>query len=325
MSNGNRFWGQRTETRHLVIGAGASLAECKAANLPEEACLPVISSFARKLWSDYNPAVVLLAYLQESGIDVPAGADVRDIFFNLELTQPTKFNVELFFAYLWNKRERFPGEWENLAYHGILNPMVFMLSQGLWKHQGSIVDAPLKLSPKVAKKLNGGDLVLDLNYDTLFEIGAKQAGKKIIFLPNTPSPSDIRIAKPHGSFNLVVNLDKKTFTFGELDWPGTPQPADGSCNYLGFVPPRLHKNFADHPVAHMIVEKIRDLKPKTLTFWGIGFTTSDADLTKLYRDWSATASTIEVINPDKTIAAKLEGAFGKAVIHYPDVEDWLKT
>jgi hypothetical protein len=312
-------------TRHLVIGAGASFAECKAANVAEELCLPLIGSFARKLWKEFNPAFVLRAYLQENGIDVPDGADVRDIFFNLELTRSTEFNIELFIAYLWSKREQFPGEWEKLAYHGIQIPMVLMLSQGLWKHQGSIVEAPLKLSPKVAQKLNGGDLVLDLNYDTLFEIGATQAGKSIVFLPNTSSLADIRIAKPHGSFNLIVNSEKRSFAFGKLEWPGTPQPADGSRNYLGFVPPRLNKNFIDHPVAHMIVETMRHLRPRSLTFWGVGFTTSDADLTKLYRDWSATASTIEVINPDKTIATKLERAFGKPVIHYPDLEDWLKS
>jgi hypothetical protein len=201
--------------------------------------------------------------------------------------------------------------------------MVFMLSQGLWKHEGSIVEAPLRLSPKVANKLNGGDLVLDLNYDTLFEIGAVQAGKSTVFLPNSPSPADIRIAKPHGSFNLVVNLERKSFTFGGLDWPGNPQPADGSSNYLGFVPPRLNKNYSEHPVAHTIVERIRGLKPRVLTFWGIGFTTSDADLAKLYRDWSLTASMIEVINPDSAIATKLESAFNKRVLHYPDINDWL--
>jgi hypothetical protein len=75
----------------------------------------------------------------------------------------------------------------------------------------------------------------------------------------------------------------------------------------------------------MIVETIRNLEPSSLTFWGIGFTSSDADLTKLYRDWSSTASTIEVINPDKTIATRLQSTFGKSVIHYPDVEDWLKS
>jgi hypothetical protein len=48
-------------TRHLVIGAGASFAECKAASLPDEFCLPLIGNFARKLWKDYNPVVVLRA------------------------------------------------------------------------------------------------------------------------------------------------------------------------------------------------------------------------------------------------------------------------
>lgn len=311
-------------TRHLVIGAGASFAECKAAGLPDELCLPLIGSFARKLWKDFNPAFVLHSYLKENGVDVPDGGDVRDIFFNLERTRSAEFNTEIFFAYLWNNRERFPGEWENLAHHGILNPMIFILSQGLWNFQGSILDTPLKLSPKVARRLNGGDLVLDLNYDTLFEIGATQAGKNIVFLPNEPLPTDVRIAKPHGSFNLVVRAGK-SFTFGGLDWPGNPQPGDGSRNYVGFVPPRLNKKFSDHPVARTVVETIRGLRPTSLTFWGIGFTISDADLSKLYEDWSSVARTIEVINPDKSIATRLEGVLGKPVIHYSDVEDWLKS
>lgn len=310
-------------SRHLVVGAGASYSECKAAGLVEEICLPLISNFSRKMWSDYNPVVFLSAYLNASSIAVPANGDARAVFFELERTQPSKFNVELFFEFAWNERERFPGEWENLTMHGILNPLVFLLSQGLWSK--GIADAPLKLSPKVAGKLNGGDVVLDLNYDTLFEIGAEQAGKKIAFLPNLAPADAVWIAKPHGSLNMVVNIEKRSFAFGKLDWPGSPQPANGARNYAGFIPPRFNKRFSDHPAAGMILRSIWNLAPTVVTFWGVGFTKSDADLAELYARWCNTCQTIEVINPDHNVSNTLKVEFGNKVRHFDSVEGWFAS
>ena len=308
-------------SRHLVVGAGASYSECRAANLADSLCLPLISNFSRKMWSDYNPAAFLSAYLNANGIAVPANGDAREMFFELERTRPSEFNIELFFEFAWNERERFPGEWENLTMHGILNPLVFLLSQGLWSK--GITDAPLKLSPIVAEKLDGGDVVLDLNYDTLFEIGAKQAGKKITFLPNLPPADALWIAKPHGSINMVVDVQNHSFTFGRLDWPGSPQPANGARNYAGFIPPRFNKRFSDHPAAGIILEPIWNLTPAVVTFWGVGFTKSDADLAELYARWCSVCQTIEVINPDHNVSNTLKSEFGDKVYHYDGVEGWL--
>lgn len=308
-------------TRHLIVGAGASYAECRAANLAENLCLPLISNFSRKMWSDYNPAAFLSAYLNRGGIVIPAHCDAREVFYELESTRSSEFNIELFFEFAWNERERFPGEWENLTMHGILSPLVFMLSQGLWSK--SIVDAPLQLSPKVAAGLNNDDVVLDLNYDTLFEIGAEQAGKTITFLPNRPPSDAIWIAKPHGSINMVVDMEKGSFAFGKLDWPGSPQPASGARNYAGFIPPQFNKKFSDHPAAGMILKPILDLKPTVVTFWGVGFTKSDADLADLYSRWCNASQSIEVINPDQNVANTLRSEFGDKVHHFGSVEGWL--
>jgi hypothetical protein len=315
------LYGEHSMSRHLVVGAGAIYGECKAADLPEHLCLPLISNFSQKMWSDYNPAVFLNAYLNVNGIAIPANGDAREVFLELERTRPSEFNIELFFEFAWNERERFPGEWQNLTMHGILNPLIFLLSQGLWSK--GVADAPLKLSPAIAGKLNGGDVVLDLNYDTLFEIGAEQAGKKITFLPNPPPADSLWIAKPHGSFNMVVDIENRCFAFGELDWPGSPQPANGAKNYAGFIPPRFNKRFGDHPAAGIILKPIWDLAPTVVTFWGVGFTKSDADLAALYTRWCNVCQTIEVINPDLNISKTLKSEFGDKVCHFDGVEGWL--
>jgi hypothetical protein len=303
--------------RLLVVGAGASFAETQAARLPDELCLPLMSNFAQKMWRDFNPVVLLTRFLKQRGIQV--GTDPREVFFALELTRTTEFNVELFFEFAHAARTEFSQEWRDLLYHGLLNPLIFILARGLWKD--SIVACPLRLAPRIASKLLPGDAVLDLNYDTLFEIGAVQAGHDIVFLPNEVPRWSLAIAKPHGSLNMIVNEERRSFAFGKLDWPGSPQPADGSANYIGFLPPRLNKNYATNPAATMILEPLRGARPNVLTFWGVGFKVSDQDLVELYRSWSSSAEVIEVINPDARVADYATAHFGR-VVHYVDVEEW---
>lgn len=304
--------------RLLVVGAGASYAETRAAGLPEELCLPLMTNFAKKMWNDFNPVVLLTLYLKQCGIAVPS--DPRDLFLELETSRTKNINAEFFFEFSYAHRSRFPQEWSDLLYHGILNPLIFVLARGLWKD--GIVDCKLSLSPRVASVLQPGDAVLDLNYDTLFEIGATQAGHDVVFLPNKMGDRSIAIAKPHGSLNLVVNEARRSFTFGKLDWPGSPQPADGSASFLGFVPPRLNKGYATNPVAGMILAPLREARPNVLTFWGVGFTASDYDLNELYQRWSSGAKGIEIINPSADVARQALEQFGRAN-HFADVGEWL--
>lgn len=305
-------------SRHLIVGAGASYAEAEAAGLPENLRPPLISNFALKMWDDYNPAIVLSAYLESCGEH--SSGDPRCHFFELERNKPTEYNIERFFEFAWQAKDRYPGEWENLLLHGILNPLILMFSRGLWKD--GITDAALKLSPSVAAELIAGDVVLDLNYDTLFEIGAFQSGHELTFVPNTPTDRSLLIAKPHGSVNLVVNTEKRSFRFGTLDWPGTPQPADGSANFLGFIPPRQNKNYSEHPIAKMILQPLLSMRPHAVTFWGVGFTNSDVDLVAVYAAWCQSVKTIEVINPDQRVADLISRNFGRAVVHFDTVANW---
>jgi len=304
--------------RLLIVGAGASYSEGQHAGLPEELCPPLIRNFARRLWSDYNPHVLLTAYLKEQG-DNP-GDDPRELFLHLELDDTARVNVERFFEFAWKNRNKYAGEWENLLYHGILNPLVFLLSQGLWEK--GPMGQPMVVAQSVAKHLKAGDGVINLNYDTIFEVGAVQVGHDLVFLPNKPESSKLMISKPHGSINLIVDLERNSFAFGKLDWPGLPQPSNGRRNYPGFVPPRYNKSYAQHPVAYTIVEASRFLSPRMLTFWGVGLTDSDSDLLELYRRWCSEAERVEFINPNIAAAERARALLGVPISHFFRIEEW---
>jgi len=304
--------------RLLVIGAGASYSEGERAGLPDELRPPLIKDFAKRLWSDYNPHYLLTAYLTEQGY--APGEDPRDLFFKLEASETEQVNVERFFEYAWVNQDKFPGEWENLLYHGILNPLIFLLSQGLWAK--GLLESPMHTAQFVAKHLQPGDAVINLNYETIFEIGATQVGHELIFLPNKPSMSKLLISKPHGSINLVVDTAKQRFVFGKLDWPGSPQPADGSRNFIGIVPPRLDKTYTQHPVASAILQVTCALKPHILTFWGVGLTVSDKDLLDLYKMWAQKVEKVELINPSVTVVERAQELLGVKVSHFLTIELW---
>ena len=51
--------------------------------------------------------------------------------------------------------------------------------------------------------------------------------------------------------NMVRRAERDGFTFGQPGWLGSPDPPEGRA-YLGFVPPRLHKTYEQHPIAMMM-------------------------------------------------------------------------
>jgi hypothetical protein len=204
--------------RLLVVGAGASYAEVERAGLPPQLRPPLMKDFAEKMWRDYNPHFLLSAFLRDLGHD--PGADASQCFMALEKLQTPHVNVERFFEYAYNHRgfvvpghEHFQpaSEYENLLLHGILNPLVFLLVDGLLKH--GVESTPLPLSRTIAGHLRPGDAVLNLNYDTIFELGAEQAGHELVFVPNKPMKTSLTVSKPHGSMNLFVNSDQRKFRF----------------------------------------------------------------------------------------------------------------
>jgi hypothetical protein len=90
----------------------------------------------------------------------------------------------------------------------------------------------LELTKSVATKYGSGDLVLNLNYDTVFEIALNQLVRPFVYAPK-PKEDELVVCKPHGSINLVTN--ETTFAFGQPEWWGIPEP-QGFRSFLGFVP-----------------------------------------------------------------------------------------
>jgi hypothetical protein len=160
---------------------------------------------------------------------------------------------------------------------------------------------------------------MNLNYDTVFEIGLRQIGHPFSYAPNRPSDRDLIVCKPHGSLNLVS--DGHGGAFGEPDLVYFLPPA-GLQRFAGLVPPRLDKRYDQHPIAKAILAGAVDRRPTTLTFWGIGLTESDGDLLSLYRGWASAAHSVEVINPDPEVAANARTLFSCPVRAYANLDTW---
>jgi hypothetical protein len=159
----------------------------------------------------------------------------------------------------------------------------------------------LEAGKLVSGRLEDGDLALSLNYDPMFEIAAIQQGHQLTYVPHRVSRKSILVAKPHGSFNLLA--DEKSSRFAHPDCIGpVTSSADNFRSYRAIVPPRFNKQYAQHPIARIIINGIVSLRPYIMTFWGVGLTDSDTDLLDLYRKWIASTSDTEVINPDAAVA-----------------------
>ncbi len=333
--------------RHLIIGAGATLAEALDQGCPPEIHPPLISDFARKTWMNYSPHPVLEAYLRELGY-AELGDDPRELFYRLEKEGTT--NIERFLEFAWINRNRTwtpdcanvppgvisgfrifeagdssvqvpsdagGGFWENLLYHGVGSPLQFLMLQCFYENGRGWKD--FALSKRITAVLAPGDLVLNLNYDTVFELALRQMNRSFTYCPNVPKSDEMLVCKPHGSLNMVSN--EEHFTFGQPEWLGMPQP-QGYQSYSGLIPPRMNKNYSQHPIAHMILEPVIARAPEQLTIWGVGLTESDVDLTNLYRAWASHARQIEVINPLREVADRVRALTSCDVLYFSSVIEW---
>lgn len=341
--------------RILVVGAGASVAEGLALGLSIDQCPPLISNFARKLWSEYNPHPILDRYLESNGYDVE-DRDGRSLFYELEESPATrgKINIERFFEFAWRHRNKDwstdldaagnlpkdyisgfniasgsnsgpqprPSGWQDLLLHGLGGPLQFNIISHF--HENGVGWRQLLLGQSVARLLNPGDAVLNLNYDTLFELALKQSKTQFAYSPNQIRPSEITICKPHGSLSLAVYEHPARFAFSEPDWLGVPAPP-GCISFSGLLPPRFNKSYAHLPIAKTILAPLTGAQPDILSFWGVGFTSSDVSLLEAYRNWARTCEAIEIINPDANVAKTAEDLLYSSTTHYPDVQSWLRS
>jgi hypothetical protein len=309
--------------RILIIGAGASIEEAIRVNAPHEYYPPTMVNFAKKLW-DSPPLQFtnywLPLYLQENGIE--SGSDPTKTFITLEQDSNNHINMERLFEYCWNNKGKlFEDDWQNLVYHGITTPLDFVLAQAFFVNGKGL--KRLEAGPLVAKRLEDGDLVLNLNYDTLFEIGLDQDGRTFTYVPHKFTGSGVLVAKPHGSMNLLA--DDKQLAFAQADCIGAvPSSENKMRNYNSIVPPRFNKEYTQHPIAELIIKAIDQYRPTVLTYWGVGLTDSDTDLLRLYKNWAVSTQKVEVINPDKEVANIIEKTLNKNTTSYKSLDDWLR-
>lgn len=146
-------------------------------------------------------------------------------------------------------------------------------------------------------------------------------GIPICYSPNMPTSEKILVAKPHGSLNMVMN--NAHFKFGQPGWLGLPQ-TPGFSSYSGILPPRLNKEYSQHPIAKIILAPLKKRKPDSIIMWGVGLTESDVDLVSLYKQWAESADTIDVINPSKKVANKVENLCNSPVSHFSSLADWTQ-
>jgi hypothetical protein len=333
--------------KHLVIGAGATFAEALELGVPAEQCPPLIRDFARKTWWNYSPYPLLPAFLRGLGYE-DIGNDSRELFYRLE--HDGVASIESFLEFAWmnrhdvnflNQSDLPPGYisglrlvdsaagdveplgdagdefWSNLLWHGIGSPLQLMMYMCFFENGVGWKD--FKLSKQVADKFLATDLVLNLNYDTVFELALDQMGKSFCYCPVKDSDEKLLVCKPHGSLNLVTNEDG--FEFGSPEWLGMPQPP-GYLSYSGIIPPRLNKDYSQHPVAATILGWIKDRKPEKVVMWGVGLTESDKDLMGLYAGWLTNSKVLEIINPSVDVANKAASIFNISVRHYLSVDEW---
>jgi len=115
--------------------------------------------------------------------------------------------------------------------------------------------------------------------------------------------------------------NEEYFTFGQPEWLGMPQPP-GYRSYSGLIPPRLNKNYSQHPIARMILEPAITRAPDEIVMWGVGLTESDVDLIELYKAWASAARQVQVINPAQDVAKRVQTLLSCKVVHFSSVAEW---
>ncbi|WP_431322548.1 hypothetical protein [Rhizobium sp. YTU87027] len=309
--------------RHLVVGAGASVAQASELGVPKEFWPPTMANFARKTWANYAPWPFLQAFLQYKGVTLAADSDPREDFYVLE--QNGNANIEQFIEFAWSIKDNLPSEWHG-AWNGFMrfgigDPIALLINQGFQKHGIDFVDLPV--TRRMLSRFTSDDLILSLNYDTLVEIGLQQNETNFTYLPNVTPAMNIPVCKPHGSLNMA--FDENGFSFGDpRNLFPLFQTGDPRLPYVGLIPPRLNKTYEQTPMARKMLLPVESRAPQSIVMWGIGMTESDIDLNEIYRGWAKKAEFVDVINPDPKVAPLIETVIGLPVRRFAAADEWLQ-
>lgn len=330
--------------RLLIVGAGATIEEClQSGNYSNdlEKSFPVIGNFCKKLFQP-DSHVLLYAtasYLEAHSIqfdskmlnlkegDTWTGNDAISspigTFLRLESSMPEAHNIERLCEYVWQTFGNSKEIWDEFIYSGIY----FKLFAIFTEQFGMGLGVPMLAGNQVANLLEVGDKVINLNYDIAFDLALKQVHKPICYAPDYRHDA-ISVLKPHGSMNFYVNLENGNCYFEEPELVsgsiGLPDPQGGYFfPHSGFVPPRLNKNYKQHPAAEIILNTDRPFFPKIVSFWGIGLTDSDLDLLAVYREATLHAEKIEFINPSYEAWTKAQSLLKRDITHFSTFDSWI--
>jgi hypothetical protein len=309
--------------RHLIVGAGASIAQADELQIPQEFWPPSMQNFAVKTWATFTPWPFLPLFLEEKGIPCSANVDLRAVFFDLERKKVT--NIEDFIEFAWLHRDLAPPEsgdwtyWDNFMRYGIGDPLALLINQAFMK-DAQFIDLPI--TREMLSRFASTDLILSLNYDPLIEVAFLQNETPFAYIPNQPTEAEIPVCKPHGSLNMAFTKDG--FMFGDPSnlWPIFPT-GDKRRAYTGIIPPRSNKSYAQSPMARAILAPVRQRCPDSLVMWGLGLTGSDIDLNDVYRTWARGVECVDIINPDKTVAPNIEKILNVRTRQFDSAESWL--
>jgi len=306
----------------------------------------VIRNFASVLF--HESAVlqrVIASYLDGHSIDfddaiirpIPASGSVQispeqmensplRVFQRLEAVDHEHHNVERLFEHVWQRHGDDGDLWEALAWDGVLTNLIGVcIAQFGFGPAHSMPG--LLAGNEVASCLVPGDRIINLNYDTLLELALQQAGRFLVYAPESARGA-IVVYKPHGSINLYADrLTGDAFFADPSQMRGSValRDSDGRVwsTASAIVPPRMAKTYEQHPVAVRILSTVGHFKPEIVTFWGVGMTTSDVDLLHIYKAACSSAIEVEFINPDPDAHRHAQDALGISIQRYERLSDWL--
>jgi len=209
---------------------------------------------------------------------------------------------------------------------------------------------------KIVQKMKKNDLILNYNYDMLFDIPLLNSkkftheGYKINFYRTynkgewnkiKESPSNITMLKLHGSVNWIrcdicgsiLNLghDKVDGLFGYIPFTCPKCKSNDSHTSRMIIPPLQVKDYSDKDIAYLWLKADSMLSDiDNITIIGYSFSPSDYASTSLYRRYASNRNiepSICLVSPTNRLVDRISDLFNVSpeVISQYSFDDYLET